>query len=295
MVETIPLGGKRRLRVAESAMLTFLAAMTAIALAGAGRLGWEPGLRNLAAVLLLLGGATALGEAPEGLRRWARELFLVPFVLYAFLNLSPLIAIVNPAIRDPWLMAADQFLLGSDLQAALFGAALPTWGAELLTLCYASYFLLSSGLVIVLMVRRDNAIPRVTATIVITFLVSYTGYFFVPAHGPRAMDLGVAKYAGLPVGIVGGDLRALLDVGELTKTDAFPSGHTMVTLATLICARRRARTFYLVLLPVAMLLIAATILLTYHYLIDVLAALPLLALAFAISARLAGPVEPLSE
>ncbi|NCO69630.1 MAG: hypothetical protein GW878_03795 [Acidobacteria bacterium] len=266
-----------------------------MALTGAGRLGWEPGLRHLSACLVLVGAAIALGEWPRGLRRWGRELLLVPFVLYAFLNLSPLIAIVNPAIRDPWLVAADRFLLGAELQAALYSATLPAWGADALTMCYASYFLLSSGLVIVLVLRGDTAIPRVTAAIVITFLVSYTGYFFVPAHGPRAMDLGVAKYAGLPVGIVDGDLRSLLDAGELTKTDAFPSGHTMVTLATLICARRRARTYYLVLLPVAMLLIAATVLLTYHYIVDLVAAVPLMGLALFVAGRLAGPVEPVSQ
>ena len=82
----------------------------------------------------------------------------------------------------------------------------------------------------------------------------------------------------------------LLDELESTKTDAFPSGHTMVTLATLLCARRRARDVFNVLLPIGSLLIAATVLLTYHYLVDLLAAVPFLVASWWLSAWLAGPV-----
>ena len=64
----------------------------------------------------------------------------------------------------------------------------------------------------------------------------------------------------------------------------------MVTLAVLFCARRRTRTLYNILLPLGSLLIAATVLLTYHYVIDVMAAVPLTAASLALSAWLAGPV-----
>jgi hypothetical protein len=64
----------------------------------------------------------------------------------------------------------------------------------------------------------------------------------------------------------------------------------MVTLAVLFCARRRYRTLYNVLLPIGSLLIAATILLTYHYVVDVLAAVPLMAGSVALASWIAGPV-----
>ena len=85
-------------------------------------------------------------------------------------------------------------------------------------------------------------------------------------------------------------MREQLDQWEKTKTDAFPSGHTMVTLAVLYCARRRHRPLYTVLLPIGSLLIAATILLTYHYVVDVLAAIPLMVGSVALAARVSGPV-----
>ncbi|MFZ5785110.1 MAG: phosphatase PAP2 family protein, partial [Acidobacteriota bacterium] len=103
---------------------------------------------------------------------------------------------------------------------------------------------------------------------------------------PRSLE----RYASLPTGLVGAPLRDLLDNWEKTKTDAFPSGHTMVTLAVLFCLRRRARGVYDAVLPVGALLILATVLLTYHYVVDVLAALPLTALSLAIAAAAAGPI-----
>jgi membrane-associated phospholipid phosphatase len=123
---------------------------------------------------------------------------------------------------------------------------------------------------------------------VITFLVSFAGYFVVPAYGPRT-TIAHQRYESLP-GRVGDEVREKLDQWEKTKTDAFPSGHTMVTLAVLFCARRRNWTLYNILLPLGSLLIAATVLLTYHYVIDVLAAVPLTAASIALSAWLAGPV-----
>jgi membrane-associated phospholipid phosphatase len=129
----------------------------------------------------------------------------------------------------------------------------------------------------------------VAAILAFNFLVSYVGYFVVPAYGPRA-TIAQTRWSELPPGVVGEQLRDLLDHWEKTKTDAFPSGHTMVTLATLICARRRRPALYHALLPVGTLLIIATILLTYHYVVDVLAAVPLVVLAFWLAHLCSGPL-----
>jgi membrane-associated phospholipid phosphatase len=122
-------------------------------------------------------------------------------------------------------------------------------------------------------------------------LLRDAGYFAVPAYGPRT-TVAQQRYLSLPAGLVGEPLRDRLDHWEKTKTDAFPSGHTMVTLAVLYCARRRYRTLHNTLLPIGTLLIAAPILLTYHYVvdIDILAAIPLMAVSVALAAWIAGPV-----
>lgn len=233
--------------------------------------------------------ALALGEDQRGWRYWMKELLPVPVVPYVYLNLGRLIPLVNPHIRDATLQTWDRAILGPETQAALYSIPLPSWFSDLLTLAYSTFFFLAVALVVVLASVRDPALPQVASAVIITFVVSYAGYFVVPAYGPRA-SVAAERYATLPSGLIGERARDLLDHWETTKTDAFPSGHTMVTLAVLFCARRRNRKLYNVLLPVGALLILATVLLTYHYVVDVLAAVPLMVASVAISALLAGPV-----
>lgn len=282
---------KGRLRVAEGGLVVALLLMAALAWSPFSPFPFVHGLQFALAAALLWTSALLLGQASRGFRYWARELLPTPFIPYVFLNLGPLIPVVNPRIADELLMRWDARLLGPELQSALYAIPLPSLAVDLLSLAYSSFFFLPLTLVVVLAWRHDPHLPAVAAAIVLTFLVSYTGYFMVPAYGPRA-TVARHRWQSLPHGLVGGHLRVLLDELESTKTDAFPSGHTMGTLATLLCARRRARDLFYWLLPIGSLLIAATVLLTYHYLVDVLAAIPFLAAAWWLAAWLAGPVPP---
>jgi len=233
--------------------------------------------------------ALALGEEHHGWRYWARELLPIPLVPFIYLNLGRLIPLINPRVFDRELLAVDRAILGAEAQAVLYRLPLPAWWSDLLTVAYSSFYFLAAALVLALMWRHDPTLPQVAAALVITFLASYAGYFAVPAYGPRT-TVAQTRYSSLPPGVVGEGVRDLLDQWEKTKTDAFPSGHTMVTLAVLYCARRRLRGLYHVLLPIGVLLIAATVLLTYHYVIDVLVAFPLTAASVALSTALAGGV-----
>jgi len=277
------------LRPSELVLLVAIAALAAFALANPASVPLAT-RSSLVTVGFLFGiAALALGEGQEGWRYWLKELLPVPIVPYLFLNLGRLIPLVNPNTYDAQLEAWDRRLLGPETQAALYSIPLPPWFAEILTLAYSTFFFLAVALVVTLAARRDPFIPQVAAAVVVTFVVSYAGYFLVPAYGPRA-TVAQGRYASLPAGLVGEEVRDLLDHWEKTKTDAFPSGHTMVTLAVLFCARRRNRRLYDTLLPLGALLILATVLLTYHYVVDVLAALPLTAASLGLAALIAGKV-----
>jgi hypothetical protein len=293
MIDPAPSARKVRLRVSEWTLILALAAMSAVAWFNSTMIPLST-RTSLITVGLLFGiSAVALGEGQQGWRYWLKELLPVPVVPYMFLNLGKLIPLVNPRAFDAELEALDRTLLGVETQAALYDLPLPAWFADALTVAYSTFFFLGIVLVVALAGRRDPLLPRVTAAVVITFVVSYAGYFVVPAYGPRA-TVALERYASLPAGLVGAPLRDLLDNWEKTKTDAFPSGHTMVTLAVLYCTRRRARGVYNVLLPVGTMLILATVLLTYHYVVDVLAALPLTVLSLAVAAATAGPIPAVS-
>jgi membrane-associated phospholipid phosphatase len=223
-------------------------------------------------------------------RYWLRELSPIPVIVYIYLHIGALVLVDQPPIRDRLLASIDRALLGPELQSALVNLSLPAWGADLLTLAYASFYFIPLTVVIALAWRRDPNLPRVTAVLVFTFLVSYAGYFAVPAYGPRA-GIASERYATLPDGLIGGAIRTHLDRWETTKSDVFPSGHTMVTLAALACARRRLRALYRTLLPLAALLVASTMLLSYHYVIDVIAAVPLTVVAWYAARLASGPIQ----
>lgn len=289
MIVPSPAPRKAALRAGEAAIIVFLIFMNALAWIGAGAVP-NTTRGSLATVTILFTlAALALGECRSGWRYWAKELLPVPVIPFIFLNLGRLIPILNGNVVDATLLAWDRALLGVEAQQALYAVALPAWLADVLTLAYSTFFFQPIVLAVTLAARRDETLPRVTGAVVFTFLLSYAGYFVAPAYGPRA-TVAQERYATLPPGVVGAPLRSLLDHWEKTKTDAFPSGHTMVTLAVLFSARRRLSPLYNLLLPVGALLIAATILLTYHYVVDVLAAIPLTALALAAAAALQGPI-----
>lgn len=289
MIDPAPSARKVRMRVSEWTLILALAAMSVVAWLHSAAIPLSTRTSLITVGLLFGVSALALGEGQQGWRHWFKELLPVPVVPYIFFNLGRLIPLVNPRVFDPELEALDRMLLGPETQAALYDLPLPAWFADTLTIAYSTFFFLGIVLVVTLANRRDPFLPRVTAAVVITFVVSYAGYFVVPAYGPRA-TVAQERYASLPAGLVGAPLRDLLDNWEKTKTDAFPSGHTMVTLAVLYCLRRRARGVYDAVLPVGALLILATVLLTYHYVVDVLAALPLTVLALAVAAATAGPI-----
>ena len=292
MIETSSSLRKPLLRPSELALLAALGAMTAIAWAHPHAVPWTVRAAMPTVAVLFAIAALALGDEPRGWRYWTRELLAIPVVPFIFLNLGTLIPLVREHILDDVLERWDRALLGAEVQAALYAIPLPWWLTDLLTLAYSSFFFLPILLVVALARRRDPYLPRVTTAVVFTFLLSYTGYFLVPALGPRT-TVAQDRYATLPAGIVGTPLRDLLDHWEKTKSDAFPSGHTMVTLAVLFCARRRHPRLYNAILPIGALLVAATLLLTYHWLVDVLAAPPLTLVALLVARAAHGGIPPL--
>ena len=114
---------------------------------------------------------------------------------------------------------------------------------------------------------------------------SFIGNMIVPAIGPRIMLREFANLQRELPGVwvtntlrgwinSGENLRASMTSAEAMRTafrDAFPSGHTMFTVMTILVAfRLKARVRWVILL-LGSGLICATLVLHYHYVIDVLA------------------------
>jgi len=260
------------LRPADMVVLAFyllLAALTVLHLPKLPHAALMLGLDAFLVVYLVL-----LAPRPiKGSSRWITVLRLwypVAFVLLAFVQLRDLVPAVNPFDADRTLIRLDAWLFGGQPSVWLQQIHHP-WLTELLQYVYSSFYFLPLILGIVLVARRKLVIyDFFFFFICYGFFLSYLGYFFVPAIGPRFV---IASHYEFPLRGVWffQDMVNFTNLLESIHRDCFPSGHTMMTLATLHFAFHHARKLFWIYLPVGILLLFSTLYLRYHYGIDIIA------------------------
>jgi membrane-associated phospholipid phosphatase len=258
-----------------------LTMLFAALLVGAGLVRWSSlsSRKDLAFVALagLLPVAAAFVRTrwpdPPLVVRVAGDFHILASILLVFDNMAPIIRAVSPVDRDPWLIAADRWLTGTDPTRALEAIATPLL-SDVLIFFYALFFfhpLVLAALIWIEDRKRLGAagpdFHRYAFLIVLVFFVSYAGYFLVPALGPRAT---IHHQGPLPRGWLGTVIDGTLDRLESNKRDVFPSGHTMVTLAIVAFAAKRSWKLGLAFLFFAVPLWVATVYGRYHYFVDVL-------------------------
>jgi membrane-associated phospholipid phosphatase len=206
----------------------------------------------------------------------ALDFYPAAFIPFVYESLGVLIAAARGGPRDDLLIAADRAILGGDVTVLLQPFVRPGLAA-FLYVAYSTYYFLPLVLGGALWKRSVPEARRFIFTLSVCFYVSYAGYFTIPAYGPRTA-LAALHTVPLDTHPVARAIERTINELEHTKLDAFPSGHTMITIAVLIVAWKRHRKAFWSLLPVAALLIVSTMYCRYHYLVDVLAGI---VLAFA--------------
>jgi membrane-associated phospholipid phosphatase len=201
---------------------------------------------------------------------WLHDFFPVGLIPILFNSLADVIPYLHSTGWDSRLIEADRLVFGVDptvwLERFLHSAAV-----DVLQLAYTSYYFLPIILALVLYQNRDRrGFDETAFGVILGFFVSYCGYLLFPAVGPRYT---LAHLQSQP--IVGSPkietIRKSIDQLEKNKWDAFPSGHTAVVLLVLYYARRYTPRAFVVYLPVVVALIASTVYLRYHYVVDVVA------------------------
>ncbi len=247
--------------------------------------------------------------------RWVRLLrlfYLFPVIPIYFTSAGYMSNPLHGHDFDSMFIAADRLIFGVNPTVWLF-EHFPTWPwmTEYLMICYTIFYFLPLALAVELYRRakkKDNLgytipfsfgggrnrnqnepVDQVVFVIVYGFMLSYLGYLFFPSIGPRFTLHNFLNLSNeLPGLFLTEPLRTLLDRGEgvvpgMSMTailshvnrDAFPSGHTDITLLTIFLAFQfRARLRW----PITIIgssLIFSTVYLRYHYVIDLIAALVL--------------------
>jgi membrane-associated phospholipid phosphatase len=213
---------------------------------------------------------------------WIRTLHaFLPVVLVPVLfnSMGDLIPWIRPRYFDDVLISIDYSLFGGHHPTVLLERFIHPRLTTIMQFAYISYYPMALVLGVVLFIKnKETAFDEAVFGIILCFYLSYLGYLLFPALGPRftLAHLQTRDLATSPLVVA---IQDTLNALENTKTDAFPSGHTAVALLTLYYAWRfRERVLVALLIPAVTGLIVSTVYLRYHYVIDVIAGIALMAL-----------------
>lgn len=210
--------------------------------------------------------------------------FPIISVILIFDSLGRLVHYINPADIDPLLISLDYALFHGHPTVMLEGIVHP-FLTDVLQLAYTSYYFIPISFGVILFKSgREGEFDRSVFLILLCFYLSYIGYVLFPALGPRfsLRSLQTVELQGL---FIAEPVRRALDCLEGIKRDAFPSGHTAVTVLVLCLAYRYNKRYFLIALPVVSALILSTVYCRYHYVVDVIAGLMLTLLTLVIGER----------
>jgi membrane-associated phospholipid phosphatase len=224
---------------------------------------------------------TRVGPAKKGF--YISVVATVITVLLVFNSLGVLIASLYTSTFDAFLIAVDHAIFGVHPTVWMERLISPTLSA-LLQFAYISYYFIPLMLGSVLIARgRFGEFEEVLFGILLCFYLSYVGYLLVPAIGPR-FTLNHLQTGDLQFSPFIKSIQETLNGFEKNKTDAFPSGHTAVSLMSLYYAwKEREKKLFAVFIPVVTGLIISTVYLRYHYVIDVIAGIALTGLTISLA------------
>jgi membrane-associated phospholipid phosphatase len=272
--------------------LALLAYSLAVALSRPSGAG--PRLLLAAAILsgVLVHARTGATRGPLG---FLRDWFPVVVVLGLYLLLQPVIEAVNPRRYDALLAAADARWFGPLAAGWRDLLGRPPWLTDLLYAAYASFYLLPVGVAAAARWRRGAAaFEQVVLPLLLGFYLSFLGYFLWPALGPRVPR--AAEAGALGGGAVSDLVRDFLATAEATTLDAFPSGHTAVSVLSAVLGARLFPRAAPWLVAWAAAVVTATVYVRVHYVVDVVAGAALAALTLGLAPPLArafgGPGTP---
>lgn len=262
-------------RLAETALILYYGFVALFIAFFRGRIAGAGGLLLVqGAALLVLMAVVGLSEAFPGARALAfvRNWLPFPAVLFGYRMIHFLINCDRNGgflpDRDALLIRIDRLLFGADPTVWLERIASP-WLTEILQFAYATNYFLPL-ILLVLLYRDRRRIPFQFSVFLLTagYLLSYLGYFLIPAVGPRFTIPHGCELSGV---FLRETLCRLIYCMEACPRDCFPSGHTEIPLVTLYLAFRFRRHLFWIYLPIVVLLVSSTVYLRYHYVIDVLA------------------------
>lgn len=214
----------------------------------------------------------------------ARFIFPVVCVLIIFDSLERIVHYINPRDIDPLLIRLD-YLIFNGYPTVMMESIYTPLVTDILQISYTSYYFLPISLGLILKLNgMEKEFDRMVFITLFCFYLSYVGYMLFPALGPRFTinHLQSSEMKGL---LFAEPIHRLLNSIEGIKRDAFPSGHTAISLVVLGLAYRYQKAFFYVTMPIVVMLIISTVYCRYHYAVDVIGGVALAIAAYFIGER----------
>jgi len=240
-------------------------------------------LSNLLLIVFIMSVTYADLKTGHKFIKQIRYWYVAPFIFLSFKEFYFLVEPIRGIIIDDTLIMIDRFIfMGYNPTELMYKISNPVL-TELLQLAYNSFYLLLIILGVNLVITKRYAELNYSVFVIVYgFLLSYAGYLLFPAIGPRFTLHDFANINNaLPGLFFTPYLREFVNAGEsipfgtinpasVVQRDAFPSGHTQLTLVVMYLAIKyniKAKYF---LATTGTLLIIATVYLRYHYVIDLI-------------------------
>lgn len=249
--------------------------LAAFGVALSGALLLAAGARE--AITLQVLGATALFMAGVALfarlDAWAhvfraRLLFAYAATFFFYASVKHTIPALGLPARDAWLLAADEHLFGVTPAVWLQRWSAP-WVNDVFSASYLAFHAyLHLAMAWALLGPRARA-ERFFTHVFSAYVPGLAGYYLLPGLGPAVAWPGM-----FTVPLEGGwltRLNAAVVAGGSSAYDIFPSLHTYITLVLLEHDRLEHPRRFRVMLPVAVAIILSTLVLRYHYAVDLVA------------------------
>ena len=243
-------------------------------------------LGSLAAAIVACALAYAARAADSRVLRWVHDWGAFPMVVFTYKQIYFMIRPIHQGRDyDQLLIAVDRALFGVNPTEWLAGFSNPCL-TEALQIAYSLFYVFFVAVGLELYLRKDLLqFRRFRFTVVYGFFISYIGYFFLPAVGPRFILHDFSRIdIELPGLLLTPFLRWFVNIWEsipsgvsnvaalaCAQRDVFPSGHTMMALIAMVLAYKFRLKVRHYVFGMGVLLVFATVYLRYHYVIDVVA------------------------
>jgi membrane-associated phospholipid phosphatase len=215
----------------------------------------------------------------QGSRWWLATAEFVrtflPFVMCiaVYTNLHDTVRYVNTHDIHAYLSAIEEWIFGG--QPVLWAEAYITPArTEFFNAFYANFYLVAPSVVLILWFSgRSNEARTVLLGIIVCFYTGYVLYVLLPAAPPR---LYYASLGLFHVTLRGGPITNFQEylIGMMPNhaaRAAFPSLHSAVSCLSLYYAWKYCRWYFPILLVFVLVLLASTVYLRHHWVVDLLA------------------------